>query len=177
LPKHRAGLTLIEITLSIAIGLVMMTGVIAAYYSTRTSSNISSARSMVSTIQTNVAMDKFRLGSPPPLTPVPAATSTTSISSNVDSVGKPYYPGAPLPGALPNDPVLNGTLLLTFDSTASPVPLALNDPSERWDNPVFLTPGAPGGYGKGGWLYDPNTGSFRINLNNHDYPGDRPGGW
>jgi hypothetical protein len=177
MPIRRAGVTIIETALAVAIGLVMMTGVIATYYSVRNASNISNARSMVGTIQTNVGMDKFRLGVPPPITPVPSASTNTALSTNVDSVGKPFFPGGPAAGSLPNDPITNSNVLLYYDSTLSPTPLASNDPSERWDSPVFFSPSPNSGYGKGGWLYDPATGSFRINLNNHDYPGDRPGGW
>jgi type II secretory pathway pseudopilin PulG len=176
--SRRAGFTIIEVALAIAISLVMMGAVIGVYNSVRVSTNMSNARSMVGTIQTNIAMDKFRLGGSPPRTPQPVPSSSAVVSQNLDSNGKPYWPGGIAATVLPNDPILGNNLVLYFDSTMTPVPLVTNDPTDRWDNPVFLSPGAAAaGYGKGGWLYDDVHGSFRINLTNHDYPGDHPGGW
>ncbi|MDB5097588.1 MAG: hypothetical protein JWM80_2009 [Cyanobacteria bacterium RYN_339] len=178
---RRAAFTLIEVALAIAIGLVLLGGTVAAYNSVRQSSNMSNARAMVGTIQTNIGMDKFRAGTPPPLT-APGANppwpATCSVTGNMDSTGKPYWPNSPTAGQLPDDPVLGKHTILTFDSTQASVVITAGTQSDRWDNPCFV--GAANialGYGKGGWLYDTATGSFRINLSNDAYPGDKPGAW
>lgn len=173
IPDRRPGLTIVETVLSIAIGLVLMGGVVATYYSVRASSAMSNARSMVGTIQTNIGMDKFRLGTPPPMTPVPSASATTGVAINRDSTGKPFWPDSSLGTTMPADPVTGRNTVMSYYSTLAPTALVAGDPTDRWDNPVFGSPA----YGKGGWLYDENTGSFRINLSNRDYIADHPSQW
>lgn len=175
--RTRPGFTLVEAVLAISVGLLVLGATIVGYNQVHNSAAMTNARSTVATINTNIGMEKFRLGSPPPMTPAPASTSSAAVSLNHDSVGKQYYPGAASPFALPGDPVYNDNTIQVYDSTASPTPLAAGDPTDSWDNPIFASTGGSPAYGKGGWLYDPATGAFRINLSNHDYPGDRPGSW
>jgi type II secretory pathway pseudopilin PulG len=175
--SRRPAFSLVEVVLAIAVGLVLMSGTIAAYNAVRQGSQISQARTMVGTIQTNIGMDKFRNGSPPPMTPS-ASPSGVSVWTNLDSAGKAYWPNAPVNGQLPPDPVLGKATLMPYSSTAAPTALAAGAPTEQWDNPCFYgSAAATAGYGKGGWLYDASTGAFRINLSNKDYPGDKPSGW
>ncbi|HEY9724143.1 MAG TPA: prepilin-type N-terminal cleavage/methylation domain-containing protein [Oscillatoriaceae cyanobacterium] len=162
--SRRSGFTLVEVSLAIAVGLVLMAAGIYAYQGMQQSARFSQAREMVGTMQTNIGMEKFRLGSPPPL---------SEVQSNTDSTGKQFWSGTAA-GSLPADPVMNQATIATFDSTASPVPLKSGDPQNEWDNPHM---GSPAPVGQGGWLYDPNTGAFRINLSNRDYPDQRPGTW
>ena len=179
--RKRAGLTLIEVTLAIAIGLVLLGGTVAAYNAVRASSAMSNARAMVGTIQTNIGMDKFRTGSPPPF---------ANIATNRDSTGKPLFPGTT--GTLPGDPEYNVNGVLLYNSAVSPSPLATGDPTPAWDHPNFAgspTPTPPAGfspppgytaptaYGRGGWLYDPATGALRLNLSNKAFQDQRPGSW
>jgi type II secretory pathway pseudopilin PulG len=173
----RPGFSLIEVALAISAGLAVVSASVFAYTQIAASARLDNAQMMVGTIKTNIQMDKFRLGTPPPAaaTPSPYASSF-GINLNTDSVGRPYFPNAS-PGAMPVDPVTLNNAVLPYDSTASPVPLAAGAPTPQWDNPVFLSPGPSPGYGKGGWLYDANTGSFRANLSNQAYPAERPGQW
>lgn len=179
--RIRRGLTLIETALAAAVGLIILAAAVAGFNYAQTSAKFSSAKSAVGTIQTNIAMDKFRTGSPPPF---------ANVASNRDSLGKPLFPGTN--GVLPGDPVYNVNGVLIYNSTVSPSPMAAGDPTPAWDHPNFAgsptpTPPtgftaptgytAPSAYGKGGWLYDPNTGSFRANLSNKAYQDQRPGGW
>jgi prepilin-type N-terminal cleavage/methylation domain-containing protein len=170
--RRTPGFTLIEVMLATAVGLVLMGASIYAYNSVKKGSSLSQARSMVGTMQTNIGMEKFRNGSPPPMTPAPA--SSASISTNLDSTNKPYWPGSDTPGQLPPDPITGKNQVLQYSSVASPTPLVAGAPTPQWDNPVFSSGGQ---YGQGGWLYDPNTGAFRINLSNQQYPEERPGNW
>jgi hypothetical protein len=178
--RKRAGLTLIEVTLAIAIGLVLLGGTVAAYNAVRASSAMSNARAMVGTIQTNIGMDKFRMGTPPPITAPGAAPwpASCSVTGNMDSTGKPYWPNAPVSGQLPDDPVMGKHTVMTFTASDAPVAISTGASSDRWDNPVFAgTANQAAGYGKGGWLYDPSSGAFRINLSNDAYPADKPSAW
>ena len=171
----RKGFTLIEVALSVATGLVVLGATVYAFNQVNQSSKLANYKTIVGTVQGNISMDKFRLGTPPPQTPLPTG-SPYSLSTNTDSVGKPYYPQGTT-GALPNDPVNGYNTVFTFDSTATAVPLVTGAPTPQWDNPVFLSATASPGYGKGGWLYDPATGAFRANISNQDYPADKPGSW
>lgn len=172
--RSRTGLTLVETALSVAVGLVVVAGSIAAYNQINKSAKFSQAKTMVGTIQTNIGMDKFRLGSPVPLSSNQAATpSTFGIQINMDSVGNPYYRDSQNTNALPNDPVMGKNTIMSYTYNASPVALSPGAPSAQWDNPVFGSPA----YGQGGWLYDASTGNFRINLSNQTYPEHRPGAW
>ena len=171
-PGARPGFSLVEVALAIATGLMVLGASVYAFNQVNKASKTAQAKSMVGTIQGNISMDKFRLGTPPPYTPNPAATPTYGVSINVDSVGKPYYTQG-TPGVMPTEPVTGKTTIMSFDSTATAVPLVAGAPTPQWDNPVFGSPA----YGQGGWLYDPATGSFRANLSNQAYPGDKPGSW
>lgn len=177
--SRRPGLSLIEVTLGVAVGLLIMGSSVVAYQQIRTSSKFSAAKSMVGTIQTNIGMEKFRLGSAPPQTPAPGATAPTgesvapALQNNLDSASRAYWPAGVTARALPADPVMGLSTVMPYTSTASATPLAANAPSAQWDNPIF----ANSTYGKGGWLYDTRTGAFRINLSNQDYPEQRPGSW
>ncbi|MEB3222236.1 MAG: hypothetical protein VKS61_09180 [Candidatus Sericytochromatia bacterium] len=173
----RPGLSLVEVALALSAGLVLVAASVAAFRQVQASARIKTAQAMVGTIETNIGMDKFRLGTPPPTAATPSPYSSSfGVQLNRDSVGKPYHPEGS-PEALPLDPVTLQNAVLPYDSTASAVPLASNAPTPQWDNPVFLSPGPSPGYGKGGWLYDSATGAFRINLSNQDYPAERPGQW
>jgi prepilin-type N-terminal cleavage/methylation domain-containing protein len=179
--RNRPGMTLIEIALAVAIGLIVIAASAAGFSGVQRNAKFSSAKSTVGTVQTNLGMDKFRTGSPPPF---------ANVANNRDSLGKPLFPGSN--GTLPGDPIHNVNGVLIFNSAASPVPLASNAPTPAWDHPNFLgspvpspvagftpPPGyiAPAGYGRGGWLYDPATGAFRANLSNQEYQDQRPGTW
>lgn len=175
--SERPGFSLVEVALAITAGLMLVAASVTAFRQIQASARLNSAKAMVGTIATNIGMDKFRLGTPPPLAATPSPYSSTfGIQLNTDSIGKPYHPEGS-PGALPPDPVTLQNTVLPFDSTASAVPLASSAPTPQWDNPVFLSPGPSPGYGKGGWLYDASTGAFRINLTNQAYPAERPGQW
>lgn len=172
----RLGFSLVEVALAIATGLMVLGATVYAFNQVNASSKLANYKTIVGTVQGNISMDKFRLGTPPPKTPMPSG-SPYSIKTNTDSVGKPYYPQASV-GALPNDPVHGQNNVLTFDSTATAVPLITGAPTPQWDNPIFLTTTSESpGYGKGGWLYDPATGAFRANVSNQTYPADKPGSW
>lgn len=172
----RPGFSLVEIALAIATGLMVLGATVYAFNQANAASKLSQYKTIVGTVQGNISMDKFRLGTPPPKTPMPTG-SPYGISTNTDSVGKPYYPQASV-GALPGDPVFGYNTVLTFDSTATAVPISPGAPTPQWDNPVFTTTTTESpGYGKGGWLYDPATGAFRANISNQTYPGDKPGSW
>ncbi len=172
----RSGFSLIEIALAVAVGLMVLGATVFAFNQVNASSKMANTKTIVGTVQGNIAMDKFRIGSPPPRTPVPGATPVLGVSINTDYTGTAYYPQAS-PGAMPNDPVTGYNDVLPYDSTATAVPLVAGAPTPQWDNPVFLSPGPTPGYGKGGWLYDEATGSFRANLSNQDYPDQRPASW
>jgi hypothetical protein len=174
-------MTLVEVALAAAVGLVMLAAAVAGFNYAQTSAKFSASKSTVGTIQTNIGMDKFRTGTPPPF---------ANVAANRDSLGRPLFPGTT--GVLPGDPVYNVNGVLLYNSTATPGPLAVGDPSPAWDHPVFAgsptptpPPGftaptgyvAPPAYGRGGWLYDPTTGSFRANLSNKAYQDQRPGAW
>ena len=88
----RPAFTLVEVILAVAVGLVLMGSTIYAYRAAKAGSSLSKARTIVGTIQTNIGMEKFRLGSPPPMTPAPSATAV-SVYNNVDSTGKAYWSG------------------------------------------------------------------------------------
>jgi prepilin-type N-terminal cleavage/methylation domain-containing protein len=177
-PTAQPGFSLIEVALAVAVGLMVLGATVYAFNQVNASSKVSNAKTIVGTIQGNIAMDKFRLGTPPPMTPKPGATPVYGISINTDYTGKPYYPQAS-PGALPIDPISGFNTVKSYNSAATPAPIAAGDPTPQWDNPVFQTPstGATPGYGKGGWLYDEATGAFRINYSNKQYPEQRPGSW
>ena len=162
----RPGFTLIEVSLAVVIGIVILAASVAGFNGVKRAAKFSQAKSMVGTVQTNLAMEKFRTGSPPPV---------ARLQANRDSANRPFWPDAN--SVMPNEPITGQNAILPFDSTATPVPLAAGAPSPSWDNPIFLTPGPAPGYGKGGWLYDPATGAFRLNLSNQDYPDQRPGAW
>lgn len=175
--QARQGFSLIEVALAIATGLLVLGATVYAFNQANRASKMSQYKIIVGTVQGNISMDKFRLGTPPPWTAAPT-TSPYSINTNTDSVLKPYYPQASV-GAMPADPVYGYNNVLYWDkSTATAVPLSPGAPTDQWDNPVFLdsTTQSPG-YGKGGWLYDPATGAFRANISNQDHPGDKPGSW
>jgi prepilin-type N-terminal cleavage/methylation domain-containing protein len=179
--RRQRGFTLVEIALAVAIGLSVMAAAAAMFGSVQRGAKFSQAKSMVGTIQTNVAMDKFRQGSPPPF---------SALFANRDSSGKPFYSNTT---ALPPDPISGYNGVLYYNSQATPIPLAAGDPNTVWDLPVFSSaqpsPTPPVGfappvgsqqpprYGRGGWLYDPATGAFRANLSNKDYSDQRPGAW
>jgi prepilin-type N-terminal cleavage/methylation domain-containing protein len=182
--QRRPGFTLVEVSLSIAVGLVVMAAAIAAFSGVQRATKFSNAKSMVGTIQTNIGAAKFRspTGSPPPF---------SAVAGNLDpNTGKPFWPDSP--GKLPGDPVYGINGVMIYSSTATPAPIAAGDPTPAWDHPSFQgsptptpPPGftapagytLPAGYGKGGWLYDPTTGAFRANLSNKDHQDQRPGGW
>ena len=182
--QSRRGFTLVEVALSVAVGLMIMAASVAAFQAVQRGAKFSNAKSLVGTVQTNIGASKFRSasGSPPPF---------SAVATNLDpNTSKPFWPDTT--GTLPGDPVYGVNGVLLFDSLASPVPLSVGDASPSWDNPVFQgspvptpPPGfvAPAGYatppayGRGGWLYDPNTGAFRANLSNKEYIDQRPGSW
>lgn len=178
--RRSRGFTLVEVALAVAIGLAIMAAGSAMFTSVQRGAKFSQAKTIVGTIQTNTAMDKFRQGTPP---------AFSALFANRDSSNKPFYSNTT---ALPPDPINGYNGVLYFDSLATPRPLVAGDPTPAWDHPVFApgpTPTPPPGfvppagsnqppaYGRGGWLYDPNTGAFRINLSNKDYPDQRPGAW
>jgi prepilin-type N-terminal cleavage/methylation domain-containing protein len=182
--RNRGGFTLVEVSLAVAVGLILMASSVALFNSVQRGAKFSNAKSMVGTVQTNIGASKFRsaTGSPPPF---------SAVAANLDpNTGKPFF--ADTTGVLPGDPAYGRNGVILFDSTATPCPIAAGDPTPAWDHPVFKgspvptpPPGfvAPAGYtaapayGQGGWLYDPNTGAFRANLSNKDYQDQRPGGW
>ena len=177
-PSRGGGFTLVEVAMAIVVGLVVAAAGFRMYQSVRAASKVREAQMIVGVVQTNVGMDKFRLGTPPlsvATTPSPYA-SVFGVSRNTDSTGRPYHPNG-TSSALPPDPISGLTTVLTYDSAATPVPLVSNAPTPQWDNPVFLTAGPSPGYGNGGWLYDASTGAFRINYSNQQYPAERPGQW
>lgn len=174
----RPGFSLIEVSLALSVGLMLIAGSVLAYNQINQSSRIQNAKTMVGIIQGNIGMEKFRLGVPPPFTPRPSVSPAQGVSLNRDSTGKQYAPQG-TSTSLPVDPVRLVNTLYNFDSEASPVPLSAGAPTPEWDNPIFLSPSpsvAPG-YGNGGWLYDERTGAFRANLSNADYPDQRPANW
>ena len=63
----RRGFTLIETMLAVTVGLMLIAGSIATYNQINRSSKFARSKTIVGTVQTNIQMDKFRLGSPPPL--------------------------------------------------------------------------------------------------------------
>ncbi|MNS45483.1 hypothetical protein D3C72_779510 [compost metagenome] len=182
--QSRRGFTLVEVALAVAVGLMIMAASVMAFQGVQRGAKFSNAKSLVGTVQTNIGASKFRspTGSPPPF---------AAVATNMDpNTGKPFWPDSA--GKLPGDPVygLNGVMI--YNSMASPVAIVAADPTPAWDNPVFQgspTPTPPPGfvapagytlptaYGRGGWLYDPNTGAFRANLSNKDHQDQRPGGW
>lgn len=173
----RPGISLVEVVLAVTIGLTLIGGSVYAYQQTRSASRVKEAQMVVGVVQTNIGMDKFRLGAPPPLAATPSPyPSSFGVGLNVDSQGRPYHPQG-TGSALPADPISGLDTVLPFDSTATPVPLVSNAPTPQWDNPVFLTAGPSPGYGHGGWLYDASTGAFRLNYSNQQYPAERPGAW
>lgn len=177
--KAHPAFTLVEVALSVSIGLAIMAASVYAYQQVMEASKFSQAKTMVGTIQTNIGMEKFRAGTPPPISPAPGASPAPSAAvpaalyNNVDSMGKAYFSNSATGNRLPQDPVTGNNTLTAFNANASPTPLVPGAPTPQWDNPIFASPGA----GQGGWLYDPNTGAFRINLSNQQYPDQRPGTW
>lgn len=159
----RRGMTLIEIALAVTIGLALLIGSVYAYNQTKVSAEWSQAKTMVGTISTNIAMQKFRTGQPPTL---------AQLQSNTDNLGHPYWPQTN--GVLPADPVSGSdSAIAQYSSASAAVAINPGDPQTSWDNPYFQTPGS----GQGGWLYDPSTGSFRINYSNAQYPEQHPSTW
>lgn len=174
--RARRGFSLVEVALAVATGLIVLGATVFAFNQVNASTKMASYKTTVGTVQGNISMDKFRLGTPPPATPLPTGVPY-SVTTNTDSVGKPLFPQAS-PGAMPKDPVHGWNTVLPYDSTATAVPIVAGAPTPQWDNPIFTTTTtASPGYGKGGWLYDPATGAFRANISNQDYPADRPGSW
>ncbi|MEB3196732.1 MAG: hypothetical protein VKP62_05960 [Candidatus Sericytochromatia bacterium] len=173
----RAGISLVEVSLAIVVGLIVASASVYTYQQVRASARLKEAQMIVGTVQSNIAVDKFRLGQAPPLaaTPSPYA-SVFGVSLNVTSAGGNYHPQGGV-NTLPADPVSGYSTVLAFDSQASPVPLVAGAPTPQWDNPVFLSPGPSPGYGNGGWLYDQTQGAFRLNYSNQQYPAERPARW
>lgn len=175
----RLGFTLVEVSLAISIGLAIMAASVYAYRQVMEASKFSQAKTMVGTIQTNIGMEKFRAGTPPPLSPAPgsspapSAAVPASLLTNTDSLGKAYYANSAVGNVLPVDPVMGLNTVTAYNSAASPTPLVAGAPTPQWDNPIFASPGT----GRGGWLYDASTGAFRINLSNQAYPDQRPATW
>lgn len=182
--QTRRGFTLVEVSLAVAVGLALMAASVAMFNSVQRGAKFSNAKSVVGTIQTNIGASKFRssTGSPPPF---------NAIATNMDpNTNKPFWPDSP--GVLPPDPVYGVNGVLIFNSLATPGPLSVGDGQPVWDHPnfagspvptpppTFVAPAgytAPAAYGRGGWLYDPSTGAFRVNLSNKDYADQRPGAW
>lgn len=160
---QRRGFTLIEVALAVTVGLMILAASVYAYQQVNQSSKFASAKQMVATIQTNIGMEKFRNGRPEAL---------ADFTDNRDSANKPYWPGE-TGGAFPADPVMGVSTVTAYDSTLAAIDLGSGTPESSWDNPIFQT----AGMGQGGWLYDPATGSFRINLSNKDHPSQRPSSW
>lgn len=155
---RRDGFTLVEVALAVAIGIAIMAATVYAYTSMQSEARYSQWKTMVGTIQTNIAMQKFRTGTAPTL---------AVVESNTDNLGKAFWPGTS--GALPTDPIYNSNTVTQFDSTQAPVTIT---GSTQTDNPYFNTTTT-----RGGWLYDPNTGSFRANLSNADDVEHKPSTW
>jgi prepilin-type N-terminal cleavage/methylation domain-containing protein len=182
--QTRRGFTLVEVSLAVAVGLALMAASVAMFNSVQRGAKFSNAKSVVGTIQTNIGASKFRsnTGSPPPF---------SAVAGNMDpNTGKPFWPDSQ--GVLPPDPVYGRNGVLLYNSLATPGPLAVGDAQVIWDHPnfagspvptpppTFVAPAgytAPTAYGQGGWLYDPSTGAFRVNLSNKDYSDQRPGAW
>lgn len=163
--QRRSGFTMIEVALAIAVGLAVIAGAVVAYNGMQTSAKFSQAKTMVGTIQTNIGMQKFRKSTPP---------TAEEVASNEDSTGKPFWPGTD-PGDFPDDPITLSDAIATYDSTEDATALVPADigKTEYYDNPIFQD----AGMGKGGWLYDETTGTFRVNLSNKDYPEHQPSRW
>lgn len=174
-PGARRGLTLIETTLAIVVGLMVLGGTVAAYQQMNQSAKFSKSKTIVGTVQTNVQIDKFRLGTAPALlsTTVDATGALYGVGRNRDSQGKAYWPDTLSGTAMPLEPVTNVATVTAFTSTMTAVPLSAGAPTGEWDLPIFGSPA----YGQGGWLYDASTGAFRANLSNKTYPDQRPGSW
>lgn len=159
---QRRGFTLIEVSLAVAVGMVILAASIFAYQQVNMSSRFAAAKQMSATIQTNIGMEKFRTGSAP---------AYDDLVTNMDSASKAYWPGDS--SGFPADPVMGVDTVATYDSSLAAVDLGSSDAENMWDHPVFLD----ASYGKGGWLYDEDTGAFRINLSNKAYPEQRPSAW
>ena len=187
MPHNRRGFTLIEVALAVAVGLALMAASVAVFHSVQRGAKFSNAKSVVGTIQTNIGASKFRdsAGQPPAFDEVATNTDRTDPAKT-----KPFWPDSA--GVLPPDPVFGVNGVLTFDSTQPKGALAAGDGADLHDLAIFngaavpapppgFTPPAgytaPTAYGRGGWLYDPATGAFRVNLSNKDYPDQRPGAW
>ncbi len=64
---------------------------------------------------------------------------------------------------------------VTLTSSSARVDVAAGTYEVRFTPPSGYA--APAAYGRGGWLYDPNTGSLRVNLSNKAHQDIRPGSW
>lgn len=144
---RRAGLTLLEAVLAVAIGVVLLAAAMIAMRMRLTAARIHEAKAMLASIRNSIAAEHERTGAWPAAGP---ATATPSLASNTDDLGNPFW-GAP-GSTFPADPMGGGTNIYS---------------------PPTSTPSTPWG----GWTYSATDGTFAINLPDASYPGDPPSGW
>ncbi|GEM_PF-2057969 len=149
---RRNGFSLLEVTMALAISLVLMAAGTYAYRQHMRAAQINRAKVMLETIRQGIAMYRYRQGTFPPIGTL-IAPATPSLYANMDDLGQAFYslgPGVPL-----RDPLIP-------PSGAGPSPIVQRgDATASW----------------GGWVYDPLNGTIMPNLPGAEFPGDPPERW
>ncbi|MNT23451.1 hypothetical protein D3C72_1588700 [compost metagenome] len=152
--KHSRGISLLEVSLAVSVGLMLTAGGVYAYRQHLKSTQVTQAKLMLSTMRQEIEMYRYRTGRPP--THAVFITNVYELVPGNPATRKAFYgkPAAPLRDPLnpPMDAAVSSPIknLAAAQATGSP-----------W----------------GGWAYHQTTGYLEPNLDPAAFPGDPPSAW
>lgn len=146
--KTQRGISLLEVSLAVSVGLMLTIGGAYAYRQHAKNVRVTQAKMMLETMRLEIGRDRVLKNRPPTL---------AELKTNSFDGGKRGYYGAP--GSPLRDP-----LYPPFDSAQS---------SPIRDLATAANPTAP----FGGWRYSATNGDLKPNFNPADFPGHDANSW
>ena len=159
--KREKGVSLIEITLAVVIGVIVIIGILTGYGAQSEAARYNNAKSIVDTVRTAIQTQRSSTGSCPTL---------AQLGNNLMSNGNPFYGTN---GANQGDCNRNGTIDAGTEHRMPCDPYTRNSLIQSYI-PTTLNPFVPANPANGGWLYDDSSISptyclFWMDLNEAQY--------
>lgn len=148
--KQQRGISLLEVSLAVSVGLMLTVGGAYAYRQHAQSVRITEARLMLETMRTNI--QRYQVLNLNPANKPPTLATLRGNSYPVSGSPRGFYGPA---GSPYRDP-----LYPRHTDSAKIEPLGAG-PAPPW----------------GGWRYNETTGELRINANPADFPGQNFNAW